>query len=736
LRLGKERSLRHLTGFGAPNQAKIPVLHPAQREVYIVKIFAPLSILSLWITFAADAQIRFLDRLQPQTTSRWAVAASNARNGVASVSRRAKINLSQRDAALVMPHWTGSFRSQGVVYPFTVLGQDPALGTTTVIPTVIIPYRLILPDGGVFDASTDLIDGVTPVAGVVNSPLFQSVPWSAGSTQLGVTQFGDAAMRANFWSSIPGDRSGYHVLLAQPLVAPVQVITVPPGFGETIIDSAGTPLGVVDFGWLVNMTNNLTVALGVPPQVLAIHLMSAVEAVDLSGGTALGFHGGVFEGSAANPTLLPYIQTGYFAAHSALAATRPQTIGTGVLGHEIAELFNDPAADNAVPAWQDPAFSHLCDNSYYEVGDPLTRINSGIQVSLNGRSYHLPDVAFLPWFSGAQRSTSVNGWYSLANAFSTPAAACPVYTEFGSVGFGFAGFTSTVFTGVNNGANNQMQIAGYVTRFNAVAGFVLDFSLTPTLAFGNVREVYVPGSLVTVPSKINDRGEIAGVYVDAAGAEHGFLFSGGQYSTIDFPGAIATEALALNNWGVPAVAGDYVDSGGKVHGFVRIGGEFHSVDANFAVNLSVTGINDHAQMTGMYDLGGPLGVVATSGFTGTLGSLTPLNYPASALPTSTLPNSLNNQNEVAGQVKFQNPDFLQQDPFVEGGGNFVGIGGGEAFSAAAALGNNDAGILVGWFQNPDLGAAGAIAIPQRLLTGSPSQNPVQEAFPFQLRSWK
>jgi len=178
-----------------------------------------------------------------------------------------------------------------------------------------------------------------------------------------------------------------------------------------------------------------------------------------------------------------------------------------------------------------------------------------------------------------------------------------------------------------------------------------------------------------------------------------------------------------------------VDSSGKVHGFFLIGGEFKSVDASFAANLSVTGINDHAQMTGVYDLGGPLGVAATSGFTGSLGSLTPLIYP-STLPTSTLPNSLNNRNEVTGQVMFQHPDFLQQDPFIEGGGNFVGISGGELFSAAAALGNNDAGILVGWAQNPDLGAIGGIAIPSALLPGPQSQTPAQLAFPFQLHSWK
>jgi len=90
------------------------------------------------------------------------------------------------------------------------------------------------------DATKGIVDGVTPLAGVVNSPLFNSVPWSAGNTQPGVTQFGDAVMRANFWSSLHGGGSGYHVLLSQPVVLPVQTIQVPAGFAETVIDSAGT----------------------------------------------------------------------------------------------------------------------------------------------------------------------------------------------------------------------------------------------------------------------------------------------------------------------------------------------------------------------------------------------------------------------------------------------------------------------------------------------------------------
>jgi hypothetical protein len=108
---------------------------------------------------------------------------------------------------------------------------------------------------------------VTPVAGIVNSPLFRPVPWSAGNTQLGATQFGDAMLRANFWSSIPGNRSGYHVLLSAPQILPVQVIYVPEGQGYTTVDSRGYKFGVVDFAWLAETTASMTVSLGLPRSI-------------------------------------------------------------------------------------------------------------------------------------------------------------------------------------------------------------------------------------------------------------------------------------------------------------------------------------------------------------------------------------------------------------------------------------------------------------------------------------
>jgi uncharacterized membrane protein len=47
---------------------------------------------------------------------------------------------------------------------------------------------------------------------------------------------------------------------------------------------------------------------------------------------------------------------------------------------------------------------------------------------------------------------------------------------------------------------------------------------------------------------------------------HGFLMSGGGFTTIDVPGATDTCAFGINAPG--RIVGSYVDGAGKEHGFV------------------------------------------------------------------------------------------------------------------------------------------------------------------------
>jgi len=60
----------------------------------------------------------------------------------------------------------------------------------------------------------------------------------------------------------------------------------------------------------------------------------------------------------------------------------------------------------------------------------------------------------------------------------------------------------------------------------------------------------------TDPTAINDAGTIVGTYADLTG-NHGFLYSGGTYATLDAPGATQTRASGINASGL--IVGDYFD---------------------------------------------------------------------------------------------------------------------------------------------------------------------------------
>jgi uncharacterized membrane protein len=72
---------------------------------------------------------------------------------------------------------------------------------------------------------------------------------------------------------------------------------------------------------------------------------------------------------------------------------------------------------------------------------------------------------------------------------------------------------------------------------------------------------------------INERGDVVGTYCDTAvpcgilpTGNHGFLISGGEFTTIDLPGAVSTATLGINARG--DIVGAYFNSTGGAHGFV------------------------------------------------------------------------------------------------------------------------------------------------------------------------
>jgi probable HAF family extracellular repeat protein len=96
----------------------------------------------------------------------------------------------------------------------------------------------------------------------------------------------------------------------------------------------------------------------------------------------------------------------------------------------------------------------------------------------------------------------------------------------------------------------------------------------------------------TSPGGINDAGQIVGSYRNNSG-NHGFLYSGGTYTTIDDPlGIGGSYAAGINDAG--QIAGGF-----NGHGFLYSNGTFRTLDDPSASTTSPTAINASGQIVGV-----------------------------------------------------------------------------------------------------------------------------------------
>ena len=85
---------------------------------------------------------------------------------------------------------------------------------------------------------------------------------------------------------------------------------------------------------------------------------------------------------------------------------------------------------------------------------------------------------------------------------------------------------------------------------------------------GEFQTINFPGhGLVCTGARwINEKGDIVGVYGrNCAGVRQGYLLRQGKFVTIDPPGAVDTQADAINDDGV--IVGLYSDRAGVLHGY-------------------------------------------------------------------------------------------------------------------------------------------------------------------------
>lgn len=594
-----------------------------------------------------------------------------------------------------IPHWSDSFTYHGLVYKYTMVGTDPKRGSaTTVIPTVLIPIRFVFADGNVFDPTTDIVNGLTPIQGIINSPIFQNYDFNnnqgnyyfggmANPVKVGNTQYGDAFQRANFWDTVSTRAPNYHVLLGQPTVLPIQTINVPNGLFSYYFDpNAGQLLPEVDEAFLEGQTGSILTAANVSASMLPIMVWGKVGGTD-----ALGFHG-VISGNGI--PLQTYIATSY------LPGTFRQDVF--ILSHEILEWMDDPFANNFTSGWDIPglfpadvrcdSFSLTGGRDLLEVADPIEFFFDGdIEIPGAAYSYHVTEAMFIDFFTRSSRSRSYNGQYSFFEigipygVMMEPSSPCTGHVEFTPTYVDFPGAISTVV----NGINNLGSATGYYRDAARKAhGFVFTGSKYSTLDY--------PGAHFTEPYKINDSGMIAGTFADASGV-HGFSYQSGVWTQIDYPGSSDTEVYGINSTGT--IVGTYDGSQPVTHAFVLQNGQYQRIDTPFGTQAIALAINDLGSIAGVGytdPVSGPSTafILSQKGFS-------PFSFPDSIYSQLS---SINNSNDVAGI--FADPDGTSWGMVTVDGYPYQ-VEAGDFGTEGGVRGNDDLGHICGYARDPNTG---------------------------------
>jgi len=330
------------------------------------------------------------------------------------------------------------------IFRFTMVGNDPQGGETTVIPFKIdeVSLQLLNADGTVFrNVPFSPFSDLT-----LDSPNFEEHDYRSGRR----LQYGDAVHRAQFFHVMDRD---WHTVLRPRVVNRVTIVV--PRFinvrlsNGTIIQArtyfTGTAADGSTFVLMLNsvfnfffdnialndiingnFTTNAFNTLMFPNTFL--FSLNLNDPTKPGGCCVLGFHT-FFFGPGAIPQ--PRWLTQYASFIS------PGIFGGGfqdvtALSHETAETIGDPFLDNVTPLWQfpnQPPTSHACQNNLEE-GDPIEVLPTAtIPITIRERhevfTYHPQIIPLLQWFEMGKTSNAIDGAFSFPDEGALPHSALP-----------------------------------------------------------------------------------------------------------------------------------------------------------------------------------------------------------------------------------------------------------------------------------------------------------------------
>jgi hypothetical protein len=323
------------------------------------------------------------------------------------------------------PDRDGDFR-------FTMAGNNPRIGGTTVFPGLIleVSWQLLKADGSVF---TNVHFGPFEQP-FLKSPNFVPLDYRSGKS----IEYEDAVHRAQFfsimkqdWHSLVIPRVVDRITIQVPFFVSVQlrngsVVQARSYFTGTAADGSTFVLMLEPlFNFFfdnaevneINLGNFKTSAMNMSlfPNTFLFQL-NALDPNRPGDCCVLGFHtyfanfDGVFPQHRYISQYASWISPGLFGAGFE---------DVTALSHELAESFGNPFLSNRTPNWQfpgEPAKAAVCQNNLEE-GDPIEVLpdaTTTIPVTQGGFRflYHPQNIPLLQWFEMGQSSSAIDGAFS------------------------------------------------------------------------------------------------------------------------------------------------------------------------------------------------------------------------------------------------------------------------------------------------------------------------------------
>jgi probable HAF family extracellular repeat protein len=260
----------------------------------------------------------------------------------------------------------------------------------------------------------------------------------------------------------------------------------------------------------------------------------------------------------------------------------------------------------------------------------------------------------------------------------------------------------------------------WTSIFGAVAVALLALAsgerATAAALITSYESILFPGSIETHPWDINSAGVVVGEYrLPDRGGFHGFIYSGGVFTTVEAPGADSTTLYGINDQG--EVVGE-AGGGAITTAFKYSNGVFENITIPGAAGVVALDINNSGEIIGNFLTGSLDAGLEGHLFTLTAGGLTTFEGPHSAAWSEALsnngsfagfgpggffhntagfheiggldPRGLNDLGHIVGQTG-------TIDGFLFNRGRFEVFDVGSGFTVATGI--NNEGAIVGYFHD-------------------------------------